>query len=788
MLIPLNKVDVRANILDGIAKVVVTCQFVNLNEFPVNPIHCFSLDMNATIHNLKISIGDRLLTSTIKEKNDAKRDYMTAVKSGFKASVLEKLSDNEYKLSLGNVNSHENVNVIIEYVTTLDCNSNGSYIFVFPTNISVKYFSNDNINVLDRIYQQEMNKMIYSNNAAHSYIFGLTWCSANKILGVEAPTDICNIEYADDKLLIASTGSPISGDFSIAVKTEHKPCVYYYEDDKTQDIYTLTTIRVDKPSEVPEERLKKDFRIVVDCSGSMDSTFNMTTKMEATKNAVISFLNLLNPEDYFNITFFGSTYQRMLQSSVKATKESIFFATERIRSIGATLGGTELYDCLNDSIINTKNLDDVQCEKIVVIFTDGQIGNYTSLTSMIEENYNFCNSFSSAISVGCSDQELVAKRLINNRFRIFTIGFGNDVDRKLIKKLADITGGLYVYAKDSQRMEKTLEYIVSNINSKYYLNARLDDGENNTNKSYSAMYPNKNYIFVRKFSKDQLKKLEQNGLTLLCTNSKTNALVRCNMKFDKFIRKGVELKQLYNNTVIKSLEHCLEFAELNYTDYVQMTKKIISMSITENIMSKYTSFLIVDDKKTTFEPSVDVTIPQYSSNHVVYTQNSSSLGPRCEEVDTLEGGMDMFGGGGGYSSAYYTGEKDFVPYVTEIKRENLISSLNRLDINGLMYVNYEYCCYKSMLDLEKSATNENMSTIMYYNSIMYFELMKYDDLHDHAYQLLSAICKFDETITVFLMLKIKNNYAQYIKSLVEENNRRRYVYHPAVSWGGGGDY
>jgi hypothetical protein len=38
------------------------------------------------------------------------------------------------------------------------------------------------------------------------------------------------------------------------------------------------------------------------------------------------------------------------------------------------------------------------------------------------------------------------------------------------------------------------------------------------------------------------------------------------------------------------------------------------------------------------------------------------------------------------------------------------------------------------------------------------------------------------------MLKIKNNYAQYIKSLVEENNRRRYVYHPAVSWGGGGDY
>lgn len=783
LLIPLNKVDVRADMIDGIAKVVLTCDFTNKNTIPVNPIHFFSLDCNATINKLSMQIGDRMLTSVTKEKTEAKREYTIAVKSGHKASVIEKISDNDYKLSIGNVNFQETVQVIIEYVTTLECNQNGSYIFVFPTNISIKYFPEKNTTSADHMYFQQIREMTYSNDVPYSYTFLLNWTSANNILGIEAPSDLCSIEHSDNKVCITSTSHSSKGDFTVSVKTEHKPCVYYYEDNSTNSIYTLTTIRVDKPDEVPEDRLKKDFRIIVDCSGSMTGSFNNTTKMKATEEAVIKFLNMMNSEDYFNITFFGSTYKRLLPSSVKATKESIYFASQKVLEMGANLGGTELFECLNDSIISTENLDNVQCEKVVVIFTDGQIGNYTGLTNEIEQNYNFCNIFSSAMQ----DEKDPAKRLVNNRFRIFTVGMGNDVDRKLIKKLADITGGLYVYAKDSVRMDKTLEYIVQNINAKYYLNARLDNGTEST-KTHPAMYPNKNYIFIRKFQREQLTNLEENGLTLLCTNSKTNAPVRCNIKFNKFVTKGSELKQLYTNIVIKSLEHSLEFGELSYTEYQTAMKNVIDLSVKENVMSKYTSFLIIDDEKTTFVPSVDSVVPHYSGNHVPITVSSGNCRPREEEVDCLDGGMDMFGGGGGYSSAYYTGEKDFVPYKTEITREILIHSLNYVDNNKMMYLNANYACYKSNDDINVCASKVSMRTELYYNIVMYFELIKHMDLQDHSYQLLCAICNSDCTLTPFLMLKVKNIHKDYINQLKEENNRKKYVYHPACSWGGGGDY
>lgn len=784
--IPLNNVHVKADILDGLAKVVLTCNFTNSNTIPVNPVHFFSLDYNATLNKLSMQIGERILTSVTKEKNDAKREYSNAVKSGHKASIIEQLSDNDYKLQVGNINFQENVNVIIEYVTTLECNQNGSYIFTFPTNISVKYFPERNMTHIDDLYSREMKNMTYSDNVPYNYTFLLNWTSSNNILGIEAPSDLCLIEHNDNKVCIKSIGHPSKGNFTVAIKTEHKPCVYYYEDEFTKDIYTLTTIRVDSPAEILTDRLKKDFRIIVDCSGSMTGKFNYTTKMKATEEAVIKFLNMINTEDYFNITFFGSTYQRLLPSSIRATKESIYFASQKILKIGASLGGTELFDCLHDSIINTENLDNVQCEKIVVIFTDGQIGNYIGLTNEIEKHYNFCNHFSSAMKAECKDEKEITRRLVNNRFRIFTVGIGNDVDRKLIKKLADITGGLYVYAKDSIRMDLTLEYIVRNINAKYYLNARLAS-ETESTKTYSAMYPNKNYIFIRKFSQHQIGNLEENGLTLLCENSKTNARVRCNIKFNKFVKKGIELKQLYTTILIKNLEHSLEFDELNYTEYQNTIKNVVDLSIKENIMSKYTSFLIIDDEKTTFVPSVDTIIQHYSENHVIQSVNSNRM-PCMEEVDYLEGGMDMFGGGGRGHSAYHTGEKDFIPYQTEISRENVIHNLNNVNEFGMMCVNNNYICYKSNNDLTNCASKLSMVVELYYNIIMYFELMKHNDLQDHAYQLLCAICKFSDILTPFDMLKVKEIHKCYISQLITENNTRIYRYYPERSSECTGDY
>lgn len=777
--VPLDRVDVKADILDGIAKVQITCKFHNSNSFVISPIHYFSLDTNAIINNLNMKVDERYFTSLIKERTHAKQAYMTAVSDGKKASIIEKLSDSEYKLQLGNVNPYENVDISVEYVSVLDCNSNGSYIFVFPTNISTKYFSVSS-NQTDKSFANDLSKLTYSSDIPYHYTFNIKWESVNNILGFEAPSHLCEIEHCGNKLIIVSNGNPSKGDFSIAVKTDHKPRVYYYEDTKSDEIYILATLKVDKPEVLPETRLKKDFRIIVDCSGSMDGRFLTCSKMEATKSAILHFLDLLNLDDYFNITFFGSNFSDMLQKSIKVTKESIFFAKEIVKRIGADMGGTELFDCLENSILNMENVDNVDCEKIIVLFTDGQIGNYTSLTNAVEKYYNFCNDFSLALSKSITNPEELAHKLINNRFRIFTIGIGNDVDRKLIKKLAYITGALYLHAKDSARMESALQYLMSNINAKYYLEARLEGIDN---RAGINVYPNKNYVFLRKISQSQKTELEKSGLTLLCTNSKTNAPVKLNLKFDKFVKRNDTLKQMYYNIFIKELEHQLEFSELDYTEHLSKKQELIEISVKENIMSKYTSFLIVDDIQTVHhDQSIDVSIPHYSNTHIQIQPQISNIRLE-EEVDTLDGGMDMFGGY--YSPAYSTGEKDFVPYKTEIERDDILVGLCNLDSNKLMFVDHIKICCKNLEDLNIFASKNNLDVVSYYNIVMYFKMSEHKDLINHAHHFLCSIIEFNKSITPFKMLKTWYEYKKYITELIKENNRRTYQYY---SKRGGGDY
>lgn len=789
MSIPLKTIHVKADILDGIAKVSLECHFINENNYPVNLTHYFSLDCNAIINNLEITIGERMLKSTVEEKKKAENQYINAVNSGRKGSIIKKLSDNDYKLQIGNVDKFEKIKIMIEYITTLECNQNGSYIFVFPTNISAKYFQENSTSQQDKIYINEMSsltfhqdkiyidemlKMTYSSQISYSYTFEICWKSANQILGIEAPSEICEINYNENEVFIVSNGFPFNGDFNIALKTEHKPAVYYYEDIKTKEIYTLMSIRVDKPEEITENRLKKDYKIIIDCSGSMKDKFNSTTKMTETTKAVIKFLNLLKKDDYFNITFFGSKFKKLFESSVKLTDESVNFATNKLLCTDANMGGTELFECLKDSIINTDNVDNAECEKIVVLFTDGQIGNYSSLTNEIFSNYNFCNDFSLASSETETetDVELKAKKLINNRFRIFTIGIGNDVDRKLIKKLAEITGGIYVCAKDSNFMKKTLEFIASNINAKYYLDAYLDDNENAINV-YNSMYPNQNYIFAKKFN--NIEELKNKGITLLCKNSKTNAPVKCNIKFEKIVKKNIELKQIYMNFIIKNLEHVLEFNEIDYKKSNEIINYIINISTCEKIMSKYTAFLIVDDVQTVFENSTNITIPHYISNH--------DLG---EEIDRLDGGMSMFGGS---SRTCYVGEKNFIPHKLTIEKKDILQSLNNLNEFQMFCLTCEIVCYKSFENLVKDALKSNMSPEIYYNTIVYFEMTKYSDLMNYAHKLLRSICKFCDKLTSFKMLKAKNIYNEYISVLKTENDQRTYRSYVSYSYGGGGgDY
>ena len=63
------------------------------------------------------------------------------------------------------------------------------------------------------------------------------------------------------------------------------------------------------------------------------------------------FVSSLPKDSYFNIISFGNSYMGLYQSPVKYSDKNIKIALNHINNMSANMGGTELYKCLEDTIL-----------------------------------------------------------------------------------------------------------------------------------------------------------------------------------------------------------------------------------------------------------------------------------------------------------------------------------------------------------------------------------------------------------------------------------------------------
>ncbi len=79
---PLKKTDVYANINGVIADISVVQTYTNEGKKPINASYVFPASTRATVHGMKMKIGDKTVTAVIKEKKKAKETFEKAKKKG----------------------------------------------------------------------------------------------------------------------------------------------------------------------------------------------------------------------------------------------------------------------------------------------------------------------------------------------------------------------------------------------------------------------------------------------------------------------------------------------------------------------------------------------------------------------------------------------------------------------------------------------------------------------------------------------------------------------------------
>jgi hypothetical protein len=118
------------------------------------------------------------------------------------------------------------------------------------------------------------------------------------------------------------------------------------------------------------------------------------------KQAVILFLKSLPAQSYFNIISFGSEISKMFPYSVAYTDDSINTAIEKIRKMEADLGGTYIYNILEE-LLTQKKIHGYPRQ--LFLLTDGAVPNTEQVIKMVSRNTQYS--------------------------RVHTIGFGNECSR-----------------------------------------------------------------------------------------------------------------------------------------------------------------------------------------------------------------------------------------------------------------------------------------------------------------------------------------------------------------------
>ncbi len=623
----LQSVSVSGNFVENIGLVRVTQKYLNTSTVrSAEAIYNFELDASSTINSFVMQVGEKITIGQVKEKTQATKEYSDAKDAGIKTSILDKISDTSYRVKIAGINPGETVTITYEYAYTLEIDGLTSrYKFVLPTNIAPKYTGSSNKTFGDSVFGNLMDKITYSSSPDYTFEITLNFTSKKTIEFVGSLTNKIDIKIINlNSVQVNSTTSPVGGDFNVLVDIKPGSSLYCYEDNNTKDKYYMVTHTI--PDEVIDIPQPKNYYFFLDRSGSMGGE-----KMTQAVNALKSFIDLVDEKSFFNVISFGTSFSKLTPGLSRATSIHKGYSKKIVESYTANMGGTEIYPCLEYALTDTV---DNPYEKIFVFLTDGQVSNVQAISKLIKSHSNV---------------------------RIFSVGIGHDADRNLVKQMAEQSAGDYKFVVDAKNLESCVTSIVNTVNKQYYTNVRFGDEW----IVYPSVYAGKTYNFVGKNMSD---------FKLKGSNPITNESFEVDLSSQLVSSESDSSEtsnftpQIYGNVLIKYLQ------TLNSTP--ELIDQIVKIAVDYQIMSKYTSYILVDSEVSVKSPGQmqEQVVPHYlkqentrsTMQHILKGAKLSSRGISGDRVlerksmdwrksdclesvnsyvaDALDGGMDMYGG------------------------------------------------------------------------------------------------------------------------------------------------
>lgn len=400
--------NVRVTINNGIAVTQIDQIFRNTENRIVEALYTFPVPNGASVSNFSMVINGKEMIGEVVEKERAREIYNSYKSKRRDPGLLEQVDFKTFELRVFPIAAGAEQPISITYCQQLDFDHNqANYVYPLATN------SQGPVDTKTR----------------GKFSFTIDVKSEIPILKLVSPS------HADD--FVVTTVSPDYTQASLEVVEGdlNRDVVISYDVERPQTGVDLITSRslgedgyfllsMTAGQELEELASGMDYVFIVDISGSMAND----GKLMLSRAAVESFLQVLGSEDRFEVITFNTTPNLQFRELTAVTSESQNAAREFLANQRAR-GGTELRPAITTAYL----YKDADRPLNVVVLSDG----------MTESNEQ--------------SQLLAAIREAASGTRVFCIGLGNDINRPLLKQVAEGAGGLAAFISHEADFEREAE-------------------------------------------------------------------------------------------------------------------------------------------------------------------------------------------------------------------------------------------------------------------------------------------------------------------------------------------
>ncbi len=426
---------VSVEIQDGTSLTRVEQVFQNDGPQQLEAHYVFPLPKGAALSEFYLWINGKKTKAELLEKEKATTIYEGIVRRLADPGLLEYIDSDVFRVRVFPVPARGEQKVELAFSQVLNYSS-GLYHYHYPLGATAKAQPSD--------WRQ------VGGTARNDFTFSARVRSKQPLRSIYSPTHQMDVSRRDENNAVVGMeqvgGADISKDldlyFSVSDKAVGLSLLTYKKDDEPGYFVALIAPKSEvKADEVAAKRVT----FVIDTSGSMQGE-----RMKIARDALKYCVTRLNPQDTFNIVRFSTDVEPLFPALRPASKENIAKAVSFVGQLEA-MGGTAIDEALvrglqdNDGHSSTPHL--------LMFITDGQP------------------------TIGETDENVIAQNAKKGRkakTRLFTFGVGEDLNARLLDRLAEEGTGSSDFVRDGKEFETKISAFYDKVSHPVLSDLALD--------------------------------------------------------------------------------------------------------------------------------------------------------------------------------------------------------------------------------------------------------------------------------------------------------------------------